>query len=69
MCLVVEGPTTDKLMEEMQQAAIESTADIETLQVELGGLYNKIEAPAKWHDSESPYLCWGPVGIGSLGLV
>lgn len=44
MRLAVEGPTTKKLVKEVQQAAMQSVVDIAALQVELGGLHGKIEA-------------------------
>lgn len=47
MHLAVEGPTTKKLVEEVQQVATQSAAKVAVLQVELGGLCSKIEAPTE----------------------
>ena len=42
MRLVVEGPTTEKLVEEVRQAAAESSVEVAVIQVELADLCSKI---------------------------
>ena len=45
--LAMEGPTTKKLVEEVQQAAVESTSDLGVLNMEFSELCNKVEKPAE----------------------
>ena len=66
--LVAEGPATEQLMEEVKQVATQSDAEGAVVQVELGDLCNKITVPTEWLEGESQSLCWGPIGMGSLGL-
>ena len=45
--LVIEGPTTEKLIEEDRQAATQSAAEVAVIQVELGDLRSKIATPTE----------------------
>ncbi len=47
MRLVAEGPATEKLVEEVKQAATQSMIEVAVIQVELGDLHSKITAPAE----------------------
>lgn len=47
MRLVVQGPTTKKMIEEVQQAAAQSTAEVVVIQVQYGGIPIKITAPTE----------------------
>jgi len=47
MRLVVEGPTTEKLVEEVKQETTQSAVEVVVVQVELGELRSKIVAPAE----------------------
>ena len=44
MHIVVEGPTTKKLVKEVQHVVAENVAEVLVMQVELGGLHSKIAA-------------------------
>ena len=43
MGLVVEGPTIDKLVEEVQQATMQGTIDLQPLKIEFNSLQAKIK--------------------------
>ncbi len=45
--LAIEGPTTKKLVEEVQQAATQSVTKVAVIQVELGDIHSKIVVPAQ----------------------
>ena len=47
MRLAAEGPTIEKLVEEVKQAATQSVTEVAVVQVELGDLHSKITAPAE----------------------
>jgi len=47
MRLAIEGPATEKLVEEVKQAAMQSAAEVAVIQVELGGLCSKITTPSE----------------------
>jgi len=40
--LATEGPSTEKLVKEVEQATTQSVVEVILIQVELGDLYNKI---------------------------
>jgi len=44
MGLVVEGPTTDKLVEEVHLAVLQGTTYLQALKTKFSGLQEKIEA-------------------------
>lgn len=43
----VEGPATEKLAEEVQQVVTQSVVELALIQVELGGVHNKIAVPSE----------------------
>lgn len=47
MHLAVEGPTTEKLVEEVQLAAAQSATKVAVIQVELVNLRSKIVVPVE----------------------
>jgi len=51
----------EQLVEEMKQMATQCTAEVAVVQVELGGLCDKISMLAGL-EGKSTCLCWGPVG-------
>lgn len=53
----------------MKRAIVQSITEVETLKQEFSELCQKLEKPTERFEGESPYLCWGPVGIGSLGSI
>lgn len=59
MRLVVEGPKTNKLVEEVQQVMAQSAAEFAVLQVKIGGLHSKIEVLSEWLGGESPIFVGG----------
>ena len=66
MVLAVEGPTTEKLVEELQQATMQGIADLQVLKVAFSELQANIIVLAEWLKGDSPNLCWGLVAMGSL---
>jgi len=64
MQLLVEGPTTKKLIQEVHKVEKYSTTELQV----FSELRQKVEQPAEWLKAESRSLCWGPIGMGSLGL-
>jgi len=57
MGLTVEGPTIEKLVEEVEQAMMKGTTDLQVLKMEFNELQGKISMLAKWLEGESPNLC------------
>jgi len=47
MKLAAEGPSIEKLIEEVKQVVTKSTAEVALVQVELGDLRNKITVPTE----------------------
>lgn len=47
MRLVVKGPATEKLVEEVKQAATHGATEVAVIKVELGDLRNKIATPTE----------------------
>lgn len=45
MRLTMEGPTIEKLVEEVQHVVVHSTTELEVLKLELSDLHNKVENP------------------------
>lgn len=44
MGIAFEGPTIEKLVEEVRQARVQGTKDIQALKIEFSGLQEKVEA-------------------------
>lgn len=66
--LGVEGPTTEKLVQEVQKLVGQSTTKLTALTKALNEHCEKVEQRAKWLEGESCSLCWGPIGMGLLGV-
>lgn len=69
MQLAVEGPTTEKLVAEVKKVEVQSTTEMNTLKQQFNEFHHKVKKPSERLDGESPYLCWGLIGIWSLGSI
>jgi len=47
MRLTAKGPTTEKLVKEVKQAATQSATEVAVIQLELGDLHSNIATPSK----------------------